>query len=176
MAKLIFITGGARSGKSSFALEIAKSIERDKLFLATCIPQDEEMKRRVRLHKQERPSSWRTIEANKGLASVLRKEVESDIVIILDCLTLFVSAMLVEGKEEEKIKSEVREIVRIIKKGKSTVIIVTNEVGLGLVPDNKLSRDFRDIAGFCNQIVASGSDEAYFMISAIPLQIKGGTN
>ena len=125
------------------------------------------------MHKESRPSSWKTIEANSELTSVLREEVKYDIVIVLDCLTLYVSAQLVGGEKEKTILDRVQKIVNIIKNGRSTVIIISNEVGSGLIPDNKLGREFRDIAGFCNQIVAAGSDEAYLIISGIPIQIKG---
>lgn len=173
MGKLIFVTGGSRSGKSSYGLEIAKSNSMDKLFIATCIPEDEEMRKRVLLHQQSRPSSWNTIEVNEELVSVLSKETAKDLVIVLDCLTLFVSARLINGDDEKLIRHKVEEIVNIIKNGRSTVIIISNEVGMGLIPDNKLGREFRDIAGFCNQIVAAGSEEVYFMVSGIPMKIKG---
>lgn len=173
MGKLIFITGGSRSGKSSLAVKMAQSIHKRKIFIATCVPEDSEMKRRVMLHKKSRPSSWRTIEQNSKLVSVLRKETKSDVVIIIDCLTLFVSSFLMKKAREDRIKNEVSKAVDIIKSGKSTVIIVSNEVGSGLVPESKLGRDFRDIAGFSNQIVAKGADEVIYMVSGIPLKIKG---
>lgn len=173
MGKLIFITGGARSGKSSFGVNIAKSIKKKKLFIATCIPEDKEMKKRITLHRQKRPSWWKTIEVKKELLSVLTKEIKSDIVIILDCLTLFISSLLMEKVKENIIKNEVKKIVKIAKQGKAMVIVISNEIGSGLVPENKLGRDFRDIAGFCNQIVAAGAQEVYFAVSGIPIQIKG---
>jgi len=176
MGKLIFITGGSRSGKSSFGLDVAKAIDKKKIFIATCTPNDEEMKERVRLHQISRPSSWKTIEANKQLLPVLTEEVKSDCVIIIDCLTLFVSALLIDGQEDDEIKNEVMEIVNTIKNGMATVILVTNEVGSGLVPENMLGRKFRDIAGFCNQVVGKGADEAYYLVSGLPIQIKPAVN
>lgn len=173
MGKLIFITGGARSGKSSLGVKMAKSIKKRKLFIATCVPEDKEMKKRVALHRKNRPSSWRTIEARKELLSVLEKETKSDIIIIIDCLTLFVSSLLMEKVRKSVIKNEVKKIVKVINQGKAMVIAVSNELGSGLVPENKLGRDFRDIVGFCNQITAAGAREVYFAVSGIPIQIKG---
>ncbi|MDI6606721.1 MAG: bifunctional adenosylcobinamide kinase/adenosylcobinamide-phosphate guanylyltransferase, partial [Candidatus Omnitrophota bacterium] len=132
MGKLIFITGGSRSGKSSLAVSMAKSMPKKKIFIATCIPQDSEMKRRVALHKRSRPSSWRTVEAKGSLAAVLRKETKSNVVIIIDCLTLFISSLLMKETEEKRIKDGVGKAVRMIKGGKAAGIIVSNEVGCGL--------------------------------------------
>lgn len=176
MGKLIFITGGARSGKSSFGVNMAKSIKKRKLFIATCIPEDKEMKKRVALHRQKRPSSWKTREVKKELLSVLKKETKSDTVIIIDCLTLFISSFLMEKTRENIIKNEVKKIVKVVNKGRATVIVISNELGSGLVPENKLGRDFRDIVGFCNQIIAAGAGEVYFVASGIPIQIKGEKN
>jgi adenosylcobinamide kinase/adenosylcobinamide-phosphate guanylyltransferase len=173
MGKLIFITGGTRSGKSNLAVNLAKSIKKRKLFIATCIPEDKEMKKRVMLHKKKRPSSWETIEVKKELLSVLKEKTKSDIIIILDCLTLFISSLLMEKSEESVIRGEVETIIKVAKGGKATLIIVSNELGSGLVPENKLGRDFRDIVGFCNQMVAAAADEVDFMVSGIPLRIKG---
>ena len=173
MGKLIFITGGSRSGKSSLAVKLAQSMRKKTLFIATCIPEDKEMKRRIALHRKKRPSSWRTIERRGVLTPILRKEVKADVIILIDCLTLFVSSLLMEEMEERKIKDEVVKIIAMIENGKATVIIVSNEVGSGLVPENKLGRDFRDIAGSCNQIVARGADEVIYMVSGIPVNIKG---
>lgn len=173
MGKLIFVTGGTRSGKSSYAQEIAISIKKEKLFIATCIPEDDEMKERVRLHKLDRPSSWRTIEENKKLLQVIREETKEDIVIIIDCLTLFISYFLMKGRKGDFIKAELEQIVETIKNGNATVIIISNEVGSSLVPENKLGRDFRDIVGFCNQIAAKDADEVFYVVAGIPIKIKG---
>jgi len=173
MGKFIFITGGSRSGKSSFAVKMASAIRLKKIFVATCVPKDREMKERVRLHRLHRPSSWETIEGREDLASLFELRTKESTVIILDCLTLFVSRMLMREVEEEEIKLQVRRIAGAARKGRSTVIVVSNEVGCGLVPASKLGRDFRDIAGSCNQIVAGCADEVIYMVSGIPLKIKG---
>lgn len=158
------------------AVKLAQSIRKRKLFIATCIPEDSEMKRRVALHRKSRPSSWRTIEERGRLSSTLRKETKSNGVVIIDCLTLFVSSLLMKQFSEKIIRDEIDKIIGIIKNGTAMVIIVSNEVGSGLVPDNKLGRDFRDIAGICNQIVARGADEVNYMVAGIPIKIKERDN
>lgn len=158
------------------AVILAQSIRKRKLFIAICIPEDAEMKRRVALHRKSRPSSWRTIEETGILSSTLKKKTKSDSVIIIDCLTLFVSSLLMKKISEKKIKDEINRAAEVIKKGKATVVIVSNEVGSGLVPDNKLGRDFRDIAGICNQMVARYAGEVNYMAAGIPVKIKEPDN
>ncbi|MDD5042902.1 MAG: bifunctional adenosylcobinamide kinase/adenosylcobinamide-phosphate guanylyltransferase [Candidatus Omnitrophica bacterium] len=174
MGKLIFITGGSRSGKSSLAVKIASKIKKKKVFIATCIPQDREMEERVRLHRLNRPSSWKTIEPSPDLLCLLSRETKENRVLIIDCLTLFVSGLLMRKAKEEAIKSEVKKAAETIKKGKATAVIVSNEVGCGLVPENRLGRLFRDIAGSCNQEIARYADEVFYMVAGIPIKIKGG--
>jgi adenosylcobinamide kinase/adenosylcobinamide-phosphate guanylyltransferase len=173
MGKLIFITGGARSGKSTFAVSLARTINKKKVFIATCLPGDGEMKKRVVLHRKSRPSSWRTVEPGDPLPGILKKEAAQDSVLILDCLTLFVSSLLMKEYAASRIRQELDKTLREIKKGRATAIIVSNEVGCGLVPENKLGRDFRDIAGSCNQRAAASADEVFYLVSGIPLKIKG---
>lgn len=134
------------------------------------------MKKRVMLHRKSRPSSWRTIEEKSFLSSTLKKETKEDVVIIIDCLTLFVSSLLMKKFSEKKISDEINKAVEIIKNGKAVVIIVSNEVGSGLVPKNKLGREFRDIAGICNQIVARYADEVNYTVAGIPIKIKEENN
>ena len=173
MGKLIFITGGARSGKSSLAVRLAGTIKKKKVFVATCVPQDEEMADRIRLHQKARPSTWRTVEPGADLVKALKKETKADVVVIVDCLTLFVSLLLFRGDREPDIKACVRALVDVILPGRATVIMVSNEVGAGLVPENKIGRDFRDLAGTCNQLVAASAQDVYFLVSGIALKIKG---
>lgn len=173
MGKFIFITGGARSGKSTFAVDVARIIKQHKVFMATCIPEDDEMKERVRLHKKSRPSSWRTVECGVELKAALKKETKSNVVILIDCLTLFIAGLLMKNVSCDRIKAELRSVLKVIKQGKATVIIVSNEVGSGLVPETKLGRDFRDIVGVCNRISAASADEVNYVVAGIPLKIKG---
>jgi len=173
MGQLIFITGGARSGKSSYAVEQACLIRKRKIFMATCIPGDEEMRLRVEMHKKTRPSSWRTIEPGSGLETALKKEVKSSVVILIDCLTLFIAGLLMKSFSSNQIIENVQCLLQTIKEGLATVIVVSNEVGSGLVPETKLGRDFRDIVGVCNRTAAASADEVYYVVAGIPLKIKG---
>jgi adenosylcobinamide kinase/adenosylcobinamide-phosphate guanylyltransferase len=172
MGRIIFITGGARSGKSSYAVERARAIRKKKIFVATCVPEDKEMRERVRLHKRTRPSSWRTVEPNERLAQVLKQETRADVVILIDCLTLFIAGLLLRDVSTMRIKKEVQRILSILQEGRATVFIVSNEVGAGLVPETKLGRDFRDIVGICNRMAASVADEVNYIVTGIPLKLK----
>ncbi len=175
MGKLIFITGGARSGKSKYAAKLAKNISRKVLFLATGTAKDEEMKKRIEEHKKSRPTYWETVEETKDIASALLNIKSSYKVVIIDCLTFFISNLLLDGINEKTILEEIRKIVEIILKNDYTAIVISNEVGGGIVPDNKLGRKFRDTAGLANQIIAESAQQVYLVVSGIPLKIKGET-
>ncbi len=172
MSKITFILGGARSGKSAFALKTAKYSVGKIAFLATCEAKDAEMKKRINLHKKNRPAHWKTFEEPNLDPSSLKKLAAKFDTVIIDCLTLLVSNLMLTGMNSKTIENKFKEIMRIINKGKAKVIIVSNEVGLGIVPENKLARDFRDIAGRVNQLVAKESEEVFFLISGIPWRIK----
>lgn len=173
MGKLIFITGSTRSGKSRLAVDMAAAISGKKVsFVATCIPKDDEMKRRVSLHKKNRPPCWTTIEAAEDIAKELKAAKMKPKVVIIDCLTLFVSNLLMRGRAENEIKQKVMETAEFIAKAPYTAIIVSNEVGGGIVPENKLAREFRDLAGVANQLIAEKSDEVYLVVAGIPVKIK----
>ena len=172
MGKIIFLLGGARSGKSQFAIKLAKKDARKVAFIATCVGLDREMEKRISLHKKNRPSNWQTFEAPKDIALLLKKIGPKFEIIIIDCLTLLVSDLLLKGLREEAIENKINKILAALKKIKAKSIIVSNEVGLGIVPKNKLARDFRDIAGRTNQIVAEKSDEVFFMLAGISIKIK----
>lgn len=172
MGKIIFIVGGARSGKSRYALQLAKDNGGRVGFIATCKPRDAEMKRRVMRHKNNRPKHWETFEENDGLPALLEKIASKFEIIIIDCLTLLISNLMLKGIKENLIENKISQIFAIIKKIKAQAIIVSNEVGLGVVPENKLVRNFRDIAGRINQVVADKSDSVFFMVSGIPWRIK----
>lgn len=194
MRRVIFITGAARSGKSQLAVKLARGFAKASkgssapiplrtqagigkvIFIATCVPKDDEMRRRVKLHKRERPSSWRTVEGEMDILKVLRDTKKTFQVVIIDCLTLFISGLLLQGFKEREIEKKVREIVKFISGIPRTTIIVSNEVGSGIVPENKLARQFRDLVGVANQIITRCADEVYFMVSGIPIKIKGGEN
>ena len=172
MAGIIFILGGARSGKSSYAIELAKKNKKRVAFIATCQALDKEMAQRIKFHKKTRPRDWQTFEEPYKVSELLFKIGNKFEVILIDCLTLFVSNLMLKGLKEDTINEEVNSIVSAINKIKAKAIIVSNEVGSGIVPENKLGRNFRDIAGKTNQIVAKESDEVFFMVSGIPCKIK----
>jgi adenosylcobinamide kinase / adenosylcobinamide-phosphate guanylyltransferase len=181
--KLILITGGVRSGKSSFAETLAGKISKNVAFIATAQPLDKEMADRIEKHRADRPANWKTYEEpfNVGeIVSSIGKEVE---VIIIDCLTLLVSNLMQDYQEGSlnkklhgKIIKEINEIVRESLKGNATVIIVSNEVGLGLVPTNSMGRFYRDILGYANQIIANNAEQVYLLVVGIPLLIKGNSD
>lgn len=173
MNKIILILGGARSGKSSYAIELAKKCGKNVAFIATCQPLDEEMKERIKSHKSKRPVYWKTFEEPQNISMQLKKIGAKFDAIIIDCLTLFVSNLLLTKHSDAIIEDEVKKILEIIRTIKcKTIIIVSNEVGLGIVPKNKLARRFRDIAGRINQMVAQAANTVFFMLSGLPLKIK----
>ena len=178
--KLIFITGGARSGKSSFAEKMAANLGKPVAYLATGQSLDKEMAHRIKKHKSRRPTDWETYEEPievRKLVSRLGLEKE---VILIDCLTLLTSNLLLKKENkmgdpqwEEEILLEIKKLAEVSYKVPAQVIIVSNEVGMGLVPDNPLGRVYRDILGRANSIIADKADEVFMMVSGIPLKIKG---
>jgi len=173
MGKITLILGGARSGKSAYALSLAKKY-RKVAFIATCQALDKEMRERIRLHKEARPKHWETFEEPKDLAKLLGKINNSFDCILIDCLTLLVSNLILSGDSQQQVFEKIKGLLLVLSKKKAKVILVSNEVGLGLVPANKLGREFRDIAGRANQLVANKADEVFFTVSGIALKIKGG--
>lgn len=172
MAKIIFILGGARSGKSQYALKLAKESNKRIAFIATAESKDREMKKRIGLHKKSRPRHWTTFEEPQKLPKVLKENGHKFELFIIDCLTLLICNLLLAGFSQKDIKEKINQVIAIIKKLKADVIIISNEVGLGIVPENKLARDFRDISGRINQIVAANADKVFFMAAGLPLRIK----
>ncbi|TGL58428.1 bifunctional adenosylcobinamide kinase/adenosylcobinamide-phosphate guanylyltransferase [Leptospira sarikeiensis] len=174
MARIIFVTGGCRSGKSRFALEQANKNEEEKYFIATCPRIDPEMDERIELHRQER-KDWNTIEEELDLVNVIGS-IPKDSIVLLDCLSLWVNNLMYHSSKnltQEDIKRISIELGNRISDSKIRIVyIVTNEVGMGLVPETKEGRLYRDFLGICNQIFSSFSEEAYFLISGIPIQIK----
>ncbi len=172
MAKITFILGAARSGKSRLAVKMAGQEGGRIAFIATCRPRDPEMKKRIQLHKKSRPRNWKTFENPKDITLLLNAIGPKFNLIIIDCLTLLVSGFMLDGLKENAIKTEINKMLAALKKINAQSIIVSNEVGLGIVPENKLARDFRDIAGRVNQLVAAKSDAAFFVFTGIPLKLK----
>lgn len=171
MGKITFILGGARSGKSEHALKLVGRAKRI-AFVATCQALDDEMDERIRLHKASRPRHWATFEEPLGVAAMIKK-IRSDYnFILIDCLTLLVTNLLLKKKKAEEIEREVGAIMYELRKHKGSSVIVSNEVGLGIVPETRLGREFRDIAGRVNKMVAERSNRVFFIVSGIPRRIK----
>lgn len=178
MAEIIFVTGGGRSGKSSYAQKRAEAIDGPRAYLATCPVIDDETDERRRKHREARShAAWDTIEEERDLAGALASD-RTHRVILVDCLTLWVNNLIYgleqEGKEmtEEDITKECGALLAACDAFTGTVIFVTNEVGMGIIPDNPLSRRFRDVAGRCNQLLAQAADEVILMVSGLPLPLK----
>ena len=172
MAKLIFITGGARSGKSRFAVNLAKQLAREVTFMATAIARDGEMRERIRQHQKDRPAHWRLVEEGKNLPLALTNLEVSCELVLIDCLSFMISNLLLDNKEEDDIIKQVSEIIDRARRLTPIFIVVSNEVGSGVVPHTRLGRRFRDICGRANQIMAEEAQEVYFMISGIPMKIR----
>ena len=176
MIKLIL--GGARSGKSSFAEKIAHSLgEKDVIYLATAEIKDEEMVKRVAHHQQSRPQDWETIEEPYQAGKVLGK-LKKGQVVLLDCITILISNLILdqEGKEmdkkEEIVMAEMETIIENSRKNDLKLILVSNEVGMGIIPSHSLGREYRDIAGRVNQYLAREASEVYLTCAGLPLEIK----
>jgi adenosylcobinamide kinase/adenosylcobinamide-phosphate guanylyltransferase len=177
MAHTIIITGGARSGKSIFAEKRAREFGASLCYLATAQTRDEEMDERVRRHRERRGAEWTTVEEPVHLSQALARSDGQFQVILVDCLTLWISNLLFKYEEigenvEERINQALHRLRSTLQTMITPVILVTNEVGMGIVPDNRLSRLFRDLAGSVNQNLAGGADEVHVVISGIPLRLK----
>ena len=172
MANFIFILGGARSGKSAYALKTAKAKGKKALYLATAQAQDPEMRARINKHKASRPRDWQTIEEPLDLPRALEKYKGQAEVIIIDCLTLYLSNLMHQGLKSNAIIRIIKNTAGCIRALNKTVLVISNEVGLSIVQENKLAREFRDIAGLANQIMAKAADEVIFIQAGIPLRLK----
>ena len=172
--KVIFITGGARSGKSRFGLRLADNIyisedTPKKAYIATAEALDKEMKERIERHKKERSKDWTVFEEPLNLTSLLKEIDKIYDVILIDCLTLWLSNPLMHNKD---IKAEIESLVALLPDIQCSLCIISNEVGLGIVPENNLARKFRDLSGYMNERIAEIAHEAYLVISGIPLRLK----
>ena len=173
---MIVVTGGGRSGKSIFAEDLAKKRGQKVLYIATAVPFDQEMRERIQKHQQRRPADWETLEGYSNLADSIEKRASNFDCMLLDCITILITNLLFHFSRtdkvddmdfeelERKVLAEIVEILDACKKAETEMIFVTNEVGLGIVPENKLSRHFRDIAGRVNQLLAKRAYEGYFVV------------
>ncbi len=173
MAKTIFITGGARSGKSRLAEELALSRGAPLLYVATGSAGDGEMAERIVRHRARRGDDWQTIEEPLDLVGVLQGHDGFFSATLVDCVTLWLSNLLFHHAEEPApVLAEVRRLAALLPSLGTPVILVTNEVGMGIVPDNRLARKFRDLAGEANEILAAAADEAWALFSGLPIRLK----
>lgn len=176
---ITFVLGGARSGKSSWALRYGENLRgfNKHYYVATAEALDEEMKERIYRHRKERSDVWQTIEEPVNLSLVLSKLNQKGTIVLIDCLTLWLSNVLL--KDKDNLKRLVEDLEREISSFKETeekwLIILSNEVGLGIVPESPLGRLFRDKAGWLNQRMAGIADEVYFIIAGQSLLLKGRT-
>jgi adenosylcobinamide kinase/adenosylcobinamide-phosphate guanylyltransferase len=186
--KLLLVTGGARCGKSTFAENYAETSGREVVYVATCQGLDQEMKGRIAAHRRSRPSTWLTVEEHFLLDKVLLRYGRSlKRLLLVDCLTLWLTNVLLErvGFDGERLADEqvgqvvfdyilarAKNIATLAAKVPAEVVLVTNEVGWGLVPENRLARLYRDLAGKVNQVFAAEADEVYMLVAGLPLRLK----
>lgn len=177
MKRIVFITGGAKSGKSSFALKLAdewafkekQSTISQKAYIATAQALDEEMIDRIERHKKSRSKEWITFEEPIYLSNLIKDISSKYNIILIDCLTLWLSNLLLNNKNVE---AEIESLISILSTMDCLMFIVSNEVGMGIVPENKLARRFRDLVGYINQRIAEIADDTYLVVSGMPIKLK----
>jgi adenosylcobinamide kinase / adenosylcobinamide-phosphate guanylyltransferase len=175
---LTLITGGCKSGKSARALQIADGLEKEdgadleKIFIATCRAADDEMRQRVAAHQRERGAGWQTVEVDVALCEAIDEQDRPGAVVVADCLTLWVNNLFMEEAGEKAMDRRVRDFLARLKAPKGQIILVSNEVGSGIVPANPLARRFRDMAGTLNQAAAALAHDVIWMVSGVPVKIK----
>jgi len=176
------IIGGARSGKSCFAQELARKLGGQVLFVATAEAGDPEMRQRIDEHRRRRPADWRTLEATCHIGHRIEQEVGSAQVVVVDCITLLLSNIFSQHSDqtleqieesvlEGQVIAEINELTECMKRIDASVIIVSNEVGLGLVPVSRVGRLYRDLLGKANQMLAQCVDEVFLMVAGLPTKI-----
>ncbi len=165
----VFVLGGARSGKSAFALARAASLPGRKAYIATAQAFDDEMKVRIERHRLERPADWDTFEEPLDLSGLLVKIKDSHDVILIDCLTLWLSNLMLADRD---ISAATESFISVMATVGGSLFAVSNEVGFGIVPGNEMARKFRDLAGTLNQRVAATADQVYLVAAGIPIKIR----
>ena len=180
MGRLILVLGGVRSGKSDYAEELAQSLGQTQvLFVATAEAGDAEMARRIAAHQQSRPALWRTLEAPRNIGEAIQHDLGDAAVVLVDCITLLVSnVMLALGDDpdsaqaENAVQDEIQALLRVCRCSPMTCIAVSNEVGLGVVPEHRLGRLYRDLLGKANQALAAQADEVYLLVAGLAVELK----
>jgi adenosyl cobinamide kinase/adenosyl cobinamide phosphate guanylyltransferase len=166
-----FLLGGARSGKSSLASRLAAGSGAPVVVVATAEARDEEMAERIRAHREERPAGWRTVEAPLGIADAVRA-VPGEACVVLDCLTLWVANALEAGADDERIDQEARAVATALAERPASSVVVSNEVGLGIVPANGLARAYRDVLGRVNATFADRASRALLVVAGRGLALQ----
>jgi len=181
MGELTFILGGARSGKSSYAQKLAEVFGKSVTFIATAQALDEEMSARIRKHRADRPAAWPTLEIPRGIASYLNENPAQAELYLLDCITLLANNLFMqfvenetvnEDKAKQALENEVAELIAYIHDHNEKWIIISNEIGLGLVPPYQMGRVYRDHLGWANQALAREADQVIFMVAGLPMIVK----
>lgn len=170
MGEVTLVLGGSRSGKSRFAENLVLKTMKHPIYIATAKIHDEEMHQRIKIHRRCRNSVWKTLEAPLDLVQTIVAESSENRAILVDCLTLWLSNLLVY---DYSVEIQCDRLVCLLKKACSDIVLVSSEVGLGIVPDNRLAREFRDYAGRLNQAVAAVAHGVYFVAAGLPLKLKG---
>jgi len=175
--KKVFVLGGCRSGKSRFAEQWVASRFQHKCFIATLdVKNDEEMTKRVAMHRASRGDGWSVIEEPLQLADILlnypKKSPENSDVLLVDCLTMWLTNLILAGRDDETIEEEVYKLTSAIHACPVSLVLVANEVGMGIVPESSLGRRFRDLAGWTNQQVAEACETVYFVAAGLPMVLK----
>ena len=168
----LLVLGGARSGKSRFAQQLAERRWKRPLYLATAEVKDKEMARRIRTHRQARGARWRCVEEPLDIADVLATGSANADGVLVDCMTLWLSNILLK-EGSGAIQKRRQTLLESVKKFRRDLILVSNEVGMGIVPENELGREFRDQAGWLNQALAAEADTVVFVVAGLPLVLKG---
>ncbi|MCY4155181.1 MAG: bifunctional adenosylcobinamide kinase/adenosylcobinamide-phosphate guanylyltransferase [Gammaproteobacteria bacterium] len=176
--ELALVLGGARAGKSSYAETLARQGEQT-LFVATAESLDDDLRRRIRAHRARRPASWSTLEEPLELAAAIPAALAGHDTVLLDCLTVWISNLLLAQEHEAEADAETAILARaealldLYEKLDTRWIVVSNEVGLGVVPATELGRRYRDLLGRVNQLFAARADKVYLMVAGLPLELKG---
>ncbi len=172
MAELIYVTGGARSGKSRYAQELVEGCAGELLYVATAGAADEEMVARIALHRQQRGARWATLEEPCAVLAALPAAAEGKGGVLFDCITLWLSNLMLRGDDDAAILAEAARLPEVLKGLNGKTVLVSNELGSGIVPENALARRFRDLAGTVNQQLAAAADQAWLVVSGLPLKLK----
>lgn len=184
MGKLVFVTGGARSGKSRFAEQLVTEMRQPVVYLATMVPGDEELQERVAAHRRRRPSEWKTVEEALDVAAAIRR-IDPKSVILLDCLSLWVSNALLAAipntdaasppnwvRAADLCAKQAQDVLEQQRARPGAMVVVSNEVGMGIVPIGALARVYRDALGLVNQLFAGNASAAYLIVSGLPFRLK----